>query len=234
MCKLSCPACVNIELEFMLTGISSSSVWAGKIALTSEAARQTDGLIDMHTHTHKLENERHMEWLGGWAHRHTHTDTHRHTVMWLKAKCIEIRTAPFKCKVESYLQTVLRCSPVLYTVQGKTIIWRRADVCVCALLPVYVVCLDLKYAWMWISIWRSIRVSLGSSWFFHWRFSSGFFLLEVSSRLLSGGFHWRLSSCFLLVFFLMYFHWKFSSWFFLALFSYSVGALKHTAEPLWE
>lgn len=49
-----------------------------------------------------------------------HTPTH--IVLWLKAKCIEIRTAPFKCKVESYLQTVLRCSPVLYTVQGKTII----------------------------------------------------------------------------------------------------------------
>jgi len=59
---------VNIEFEFMLTGISSSSFWDGKITLTVEAARLTDGLIDMHTHTHKLENERCMEWLGGCAH----------------------------------------------------------------------------------------------------------------------------------------------------------------------
>jgi len=123
-------------------------------------------------------------WVGAHTDKHTHTDTH---IMWLKAKCIEIRTAPFKCKVESYLQTVPRCSPVLYTVQGKTIIWRRADVCVRALEPVYgcvfgsEVCMNVNFnikvhqgfSWVFRVFPLEVFLMLFTSVFFSWIFTGG-------------------------------------------------------------
>lgn len=117
-----------MNIGFILTVISSSSVWSGKISLTSEAARQTDGLIDMHTHTYgtyKLENERQGDTWNGWegAHTNTHSNVAKGQVHGNQNSSIQMQTRVLSTDCSSLLSCALHRSGQNY--------YLEACICLC-------------------------------------------------------------------------------------------------------